>query len=109
MLIANYNFEVIDWSSLEETKYEGDKGYALWKTTFLNDIRIRKVIYSAGYVSNHWCEKGHILHVLKGTLHTKVQSGKEYTLYEGQTYLVGDHSDPHLSSTEIETTLLIID
>jgi hypothetical protein len=44
----------------------GETGVAFWQTKQFDGLRIRMVTYSKGYLADHWCEKGHIVHCLEG-------------------------------------------
>ena len=105
----NYSFQTIDWSSVPKTKHPGDKGIAFWQTLQLPGLRIRIVEYSAGYVADHWCKKGHIVHCLEGEFVSEMQSGEKFQLKQGMTYVVSDEMSVHRSVTEGSVKLLIID
>ena len=61
-------FGTTDWSQVPETIHKGETGVATWRTRQFGTIRVRMVEYSPGYLADHWCEKGHILLVLGGTI-----------------------------------------
>jgi quercetin dioxygenase-like cupin family protein len=67
------------------------------------------VEYSRGYIADHWCEKGHILHCLEGDFVSELKDGKKHTLTKGMTYVVSDELSSHRSVTENGVKLLIID
>lgn len=102
-------FQVIDWGTIKNVEYPGEKGSAFWKTLQLPGLRVRIVTYSAGYIADHWCRKGHIVHCLDGELITEHEDGSKYVLREGMTYIVSDNLSSHRSVTEGEVKLLIID
>ncbi|MDD8019307.1 MAG: DHCW motif cupin fold protein [Bacteroidota bacterium] len=105
----NIPFQVIDWTKIEPSKHAGEKGSALWNTLQLPGLRIRIVTYSAGYVADHWCQKGHIVHCLQGELITEHENGERYTLKEGMTYVVSDNLSSHRSVAKQQVKLLIVD
>jgi quercetin dioxygenase-like cupin family protein len=105
----NIPFQVIDWSMIETTEHKGVKGSALWNTLQLPGLRIRMVEYSKGYVADHWCQKGHIVHCLEGELITEHENGERYILKKGMTYVVSDDLSSHRSVAEQKVTLLIVD
>lgn len=53
-------FGTTDWATVEPTQHAADSGTATWRTRQFGAIRVRMVEYSAGYVADHWCVKGHI-------------------------------------------------
>ena len=109
MRLANIPFGTTDWSSVEATSHTGERGVATWRTRQFNDVRVRLVEYSAGYLADHWCTKGHILLCLEGELHTELADGRRFTLTAGQSYQVADQAEPHRSSTPTGATLFIVD
>jgi hypothetical protein len=109
MKLENQPFEVADWTKVPAVEYKGDVGKAIWHTKQMNDIRIRMVEYTPGYIADHWCKKGHILLVLEGTLLTELADGRKFTLTAGMSYQVADEVAPHLSTTETGVKLFIVD
>jgi quercetin dioxygenase-like cupin family protein len=102
-------FGTTDWSTIEKTEHAGIGGVAHWRTGQFNDIRVRMVEYSPGYLADHWCSKGHILLVLEGELETELADGRRFTLKAGMSYQVADGAEPHRSSTRTGATLFIVD
>ncbi|MEG0996589.1 MAG: DHCW motif cupin fold protein, partial [Clostridia bacterium] len=49
-------------------------------------VRVRMVEYTAGYLADHWCVKGHILLCLEGELHTELEDGRRFVLRPGMSY-----------------------
>jgi quercetin dioxygenase-like cupin family protein len=106
---SNIPFRVIDWTGIDKTEHPGQTGSAFWKTLQLPGLRIRIVTYSPGYLADHWCQKGHIVHCLEGELITEHESGERYVLKPGMTYVVSDNLSSHRSIAQGEVKLLIID
>jgi len=102
-------FQVIDWDNSPKTEHKGTKGQAFWQTQQFPGVRIRIVEYSAGYLADHWCTKGHIVHCLKGDFRSELQDGRTFHLQKGMTYVVSDDLSSHRSTTDHGVTLLIID
>ena len=109
MHIQDTPFETTDWTQLPATEHLGTTGVATWRTRQLGAIRVRMVEYSAGYAADHWCEKGHILLCLEGTLHTELSDGRKVVLASGMSYQVADGAAPHRSSTPTGARLFIVD
>ena len=61
MKIPTLPFTLTDWDKVPEERYDGETGYALWRTLNIEDVRVRRVEYSVGYLADHWCDRGHIL------------------------------------------------
>lgn len=110
MQLPASSFETIDWESLAPTEHPGEAGLAIWRTVTFGDVRVRQVEYTAGYLADHWCDRGHILLVLEGELVTELQDGRRFRLSRGMSYQVSDSGDsPHRSSTEGGAKLFIVD
>jgi hypothetical protein len=102
-------FQLIDWESIPKTEHKGETGTSFWQTLQFNGLRIRIVEYSKGYLADHWCQKGHIVHCLEGEFGSELHDSKRFTLTKGMTYIVSDELSSHRSSTEKGVKLLIID
>jgi hypothetical protein len=102
-------FQIIDWTTIKPTEHRGETGTAHWRTLQYADLRIRIVNYSDGYLADHWCRKGHIVHCLKGEVITMQESGEEFILKEGMTYIVSDNLSSHRSVAKQSVELLILD
>jgi quercetin dioxygenase-like cupin family protein len=102
-------FGTTDWASVTRTEHKGETGVAHWRTREFGGIRVRMVEYSAGYLADHWCEKGHILLCLEGELETELADGRSFVLKPGMSYQVADGAEPHRSRTKVATKLFIVD
>lgn len=109
MKLEGIPFQAIDWSRVEPTSHPGAPGVATWRTIEVGNVRVRKVEYSAGYVADHWCERGHVLLVLDGQLVTELADGRRTTLGPGDTYVVADSDGAHRSSSPGGARLFIVD
>ena len=83
MLMFEIPFGTTDWAAVERTEHAGETGKAYWRTRTFNNIRVRMVEYTPGYLADHWCQKGHILLVLEGELHTELADGRRFVLKPG--------------------------
>ncbi len=109
MQMSGIPFGTTDWSSIERHEYKGKTGIAYWRTREFGGIRVRMVEYSAGYLADHWCSKGHIILCLDGELHTELADGRTFVLTPGVSYQVADNAEPHRSRTDVGATLFIVD
>lgn len=109
MQISDIPFSTIDWSQVEKTEHKGERGVAYWRTRNFGAIRVRMVEYTAGYMADHWCTKGHILLCTDGELHTELKDGRVFTLRPGVSYQVADDAEPHRSHTDMGARLFIVD
>lgn len=109
MQINDIPFGTTDWKTLVATEHPGDTGVASWRTQQFGDIRVRMVEYSANYLADHWCDKGHILFCIAGELNTELRDGRRVILTPGMSYQVADNTDAHRSSTIAGATLFIVD
>lgn len=109
MQLSGIPFGTTDWSMVEATEHKGETGMAYWRTRSFGGIRVRMVEYSAGYLADHWCTKGHVVLCLDGELHTELADGREFVLTPGISYQVADNAEPHRSYTRTGAKLFIVD
>jgi len=113
MKMDNIAFGVTDWNNVEPTEHKGEAGVAFWRTRHFGDpanqIRVRMVEYSPGYLADHWCSKGHVLLCLEGELVTTLEDGRTFTLTPGMSYQVADNAEAHQSYTATGAKLFIVD
>ena len=102
-------FQAIDWATISKTEHKGETGTAWWQTLQYPGLRVRIVEYSKGYMADHWCEKGHIVHCLEGDFVSELKNGESFSLTKGMTYIVSDNLSSHRSLTANGVKLLIID
>lgn len=102
-------FQTINWSQIPQTEHPGETGVAYWQTLQFEGLRVRIVEYAPGYLADHWCQKGHIVHCLEGEFVSELENGEHFTLTKGMTYIVSDHLSSHRSVSENGVKLLIVD
>jgi len=110
MEIRNVPFQVTDWDKVPRVEYFGASGTSFWRTLETGNVRVRIVEYSAGFRSDHWCGRGHVLLVLEGELTIELKDGREFRLVRGMGFQAADDaSNPHLPSTKSGATVFIVD
>ena len=109
MLIENLKPHSLNWTQIPAEKIVGETGSALAKIRLAGNIKIRMVEYSKDYLADHWCRKGHIVHCLDGGFVTELESGENFVLTKGMSYIVSDELSSHRSMTENGVKLLIVD
>lgn len=110
MKILEVPFTVTDWGSVKPVEHRGEKGTSQWRIFEAGNIRARVVEYSAGYRSDHWCPRGHVLLVLEGEFNVALRDGRSFRLRPGMSFQAGDdESNPHLGSTETGARVFIVD
>ena len=102
-------FQTIDWSLIEKTEHKGEQGTSFWQTIQLGNLRIRIVEYSANYMADHWCQKGHVVHCLEGEFVSELEGAASTVLSKGMSYVVSDGESSHRSISKTGARLLIID
>ena len=107
--MSDIPFGTTDWETVERTEHVGITGTAYWRTRDFAGIRVRMVEYTAGYLADHWCSKGHILLCLSGELETELEDGRVFVLKPGMSYQVADNAEAHRSKTNVATQLFIVD
>jgi hypothetical protein len=109
MELENIPFQVINWDEVVRTIHPGTSGTSFWQTLQFKGLRVRIVEYSSGYLADHWCQKGHVVHCLEGAFTSELQNGESFHLTKGMSYIVSDELSSHRSVTENGIKLLIID
>jgi hypothetical protein len=109
MTTESIPFQKIDWTSVPKTEHKGEHGSAFWQTIQFLGLRIRIVEYSKGYMADHWCQKGHIVHCLEGEFVSELQNGEIFILKKGMTYVVSDDMSSHRSKTDDGVKVMIVD
>ena len=109
MKLSSFNFQTLDWSTIPTEEKKGETGTVSGQVFIMNNIRVRKVEYSADYKADHWCSKGHIILCLEGEMNSELDDGRIMKLTAGMTYFVGDDCEAHRSSTKSGCKLFIVD
>jgi hypothetical protein len=109
MTIPQFPFQIINWKDVPKEEHQGETGTATWQVLHIGNVRIRKMIYSANYKADHWCNKGHIIHCIEGEMNTELDDGRIMKLSSGMTYVVGDKCEAHKTSTQNGCELFVVD
>lgn len=109
MQLTPFPFSITDFDNLPSEIHDGITGSAEWRIVYRDNIRIRLVKYSANYLADHWCSKGHIIFCAEGEMETELKNGSKHLLKKGMLYTVGDNSDAHRSHSQNGCTLFIVD
>lgn len=100
----------IDWDTVAVEEHAGKTGNSFWRTYQDESVRIRIVDYPVGFVSDHWCAKGHIIHMLQGEIEIDLKDGSTSRAKAGATLKIGEGFD-HLArnASTVPARLLIVD
>lgn len=109
MKIPSIISAIIDWENIPSEKADGSLGFSISKMQQAGEIKIRNVEYSDNFLSDHWCQKGHIIFVIEGELTIEYKDGNVSTLKKGMSYMVGDNVVKHRAKTVNACNILIID
>jgi hypothetical protein len=110
MKIEGRGFEVTDWSRVPAEEHRGEAGTSFWRVFENGGLRVRMVDYSAGFRSDHWCARGHVLLVLEGELSIRLRDGREFVLGPGMSFEAGDdEANPHLASSGPGAKAFVVD
>jgi hypothetical protein len=106
MKLANLPTGVTDWAQFPASTHPGESGMATARVRQCGEIQLRLVEYSANYLADHWCRKGHVA----GRLTIEHQGASSYTLTAGMSYQAADDDGPpHRLRTESGATIFIVD
>ena len=103
------SFQIIDWNVLPKSTNQGETGRSISQKIEYPGLRIRIVEYSAGYLADHWCQKGHIVYCIEGEVINEQENGDQFILKQGMSYIVSDDMSSHRSRAENKVKLLIVD
>lgn len=110
MKIEGVPYQCVDWNKIKEERHEGESGEAIWRTFERGNVRARVVEYSAGYLANHWCPRGHVLFVLEGSVISELEDGGKEELRAGMGYVAeDDEKKRHRSFSPNGAKLFIVD
>ena len=110
MKLEDLPLSAIDWNQLPRTTAGCSSGAATMQVQQLGATQLRIVEYGVGYLADHWCSKGHIIHVIAGALVLEHRDGRSFRLTEGMSYAVADdNGPPHRVSCEGGATVFIVD
>lgn len=110
MKFPDIPFTMTDWSRIPTEEHKGEVGTSLWKIFQAKDVRVRIVSYSPGFISDHWCPRGHILLVLEGEFQIRLKDGRIFDLKPGMGFHVSDdESNPHFGISEKGARVFIVD
>jgi len=81
----------------------------MWRTQQFDNMRVRMVEYSPGYLADHWCfKRSYSIVPGRGTAY-ELADGREFILTPGISYQVADNAEPHRSYTPTGVKLFIVD
>jgi hypothetical protein len=103
-------FAAVDFASVPPTVESGATGESVSRVSERGDLRMRVVEYGAGYVADHWCNRGHAFFVLRGTIDVELRDGRKFSLGPSMSFAVSDSGDSaHRVSTRQGGAAFIVD
>jgi hypothetical protein len=110
MKLADFPIAAIYWASIGPVVQAGESGTATTRTRNLGEVQLRLIDYSSGYKADHWCSKGHILHVIAGNLLIEYEDDGATSLTAGMTWHAADGALPaHRVICGSGASVLIVD
>jgi hypothetical protein len=110
MKLENLPTGIVDWSQVAAAVTPGASGTATVRTHELGPTRLRLVDYSAGYIADHWCAKGHIIFAVAGRLMIEHEDGERHLLTAGMSYHVSDDvGPPHRVMSDGGAIVFVVD
>ena len=86
-------FTHLNWVNIPVEEYPGKYGTSHWRSFNSGALRVRIVDYGPEYLADHWCDRGHVLHLLSGELTVELADGREVYLGSGSSFCVSDYGD----------------
>ena len=109
MKMSEIPFGTTDWNTIPSTSAAGEAGTVTSRVQQFGSVRVRMIEYSAGYLADHWCNKGHIIFCVEGEMITELKDGRKFSLKKGMSYQVGDNADSHRTKSDNGVKLFIVD
>jgi quercetin dioxygenase-like cupin family protein len=110
MKIADVPFTVTHFQAIAPVEHKGETGTSFWRVFESGNVRARVVDYSAGYRSDHWCPRGHVLYVLEGEFGIVLKDGRDFRLGPEMSFEAGDDEvNLHLGYSEKGARVFIVD
>ncbi|MDU9004414.1 DHCW motif cupin fold protein [Sedimentitalea todarodis] len=110
MNLPDTPFTTLDWNAIPSEEYPGTTGTSRWRSFSSGDLRVRMVDYGPGYLADHWCDRGHVLHVISGELVVELADGREIPISQGSSFCVSNHGDAaHRVRTSQGCSVFIVD
>jgi hypothetical protein len=101
---------ITDWSLVTPSVQQGGLGTATKRIRQFGDMKIRLIEFSANFVSDQWCDKGHIVFVAAGGVTIVHKNGDTYPLSQSGTYHVSDDvASPHRLESRNGATIFVVD
>lgn len=110
MKIIDFPFTVTDWIKISPIEHKGETGTSFWRTVEAGNVRVRVVEFSPGFISDHYCGRGHVVFVLEGDYVIRLKDGTQHTLAAGMSFQTADDEvNPHLAMSNKGGKVLIVD
>lgn len=109
MKLADFQTGMTDWAGVPVTEHPGAQGVARVRAVTLGEVQLRRIVYSAGYLADHWCSKGHIVVVLEGELTMEHRDGAAVRLGSESVYYTADEAGAHRARSQEGATVLVLD
>ena len=110
MKLPDFPFTTLTLFDLEPTVELGETGQCQSRTFEQAGLRLRIVEYQPGYLANHWCDLGHVFHLLDGEVTVELKDARNFTFVGGQSFVVSDYGDsPHRVRSQRGGVAFIVD
>jgi quercetin dioxygenase-like cupin family protein len=110
MKLPDSEFTSLRLTDLDAKIEFGETGRSLSRTYERSGLRLRIVEYQPGYLADHWCDRGHVFHMLHGEVTVELKDGRAIALTSGQSFVVSDFGDaPHRVRSERGGAAFIVD
>jgi hypothetical protein len=93
MKLPDLPFTTVALADIEPAAESGETGRSLSRTFERAGVRPRVVEYQPGYLADHWCDRGHVFHLLAGEVTVEPKDGRAFKLTAGRSFVVADHGD----------------
>jgi hypothetical protein len=110
MKIINAPFTVTDWTKTTPVEHKGEAGTSFWRVVESGNVRVRIVEFTPGFISDHYCSRGHVVFVLEGDHIIRLKDGRKHVLTAGMSFQTADNEgNPHLAMSKNGGKVFIVD
>lgn len=105
----NIAFTLTDWLVVPTETHAGETGFSVSRTCLHDTVRTRLIEFSANYLADHWCEKGHFIYCISGRMTIKLKDGSSFEVIAGMSCQMGDGTDAHKLHSKEGCKVYVVD
>ncbi len=110
MKLPDCAFTTVSLAAVDAKSEAGETGRSLSRSYEHAGMRLRLVEYGPNYLADHWCDRGHVFHLMAGEITLELKDGRSFALNAGDAFIVSDFGDsPHRVRSQNGGSAFILD